>query len=172
MFPSQQHTRHVRRHRAEIHDVVGCAQGLLVMFHYDERVSQIRRYRSVSMSADCPSDAADRGLIENIEHANETRTDLGREPYTLCFSAGKRRCLSFQRKIVESDIFMKLSRAMISLRICRAISCSVSVRDNLSKNLWCLRLKEMKDQKCSRRPPLPQALPSSAACHDRARTQA
>ena len=49
----------------------------------------------------------DRGLVQNIEHAHETRADLRCQANTLCLATGKRRRGTIERQIVKSDIDQK-----------------------------------------------------------------
>ena len=47
---------------------------------------------------------ADRGLVENIEHAGEAGADLGGEPDALALATRQRARGARQRKVVEADI--------------------------------------------------------------------
>ena len=48
---------------------------------------------------------ADRGLVEDVEHANELRTDLRREPEALCLAARERRSGTVEREVADTDVF-------------------------------------------------------------------
>ena len=49
----------------------------------------------------------DRRLVQNIEHAHETRADLRCQSNTLCLATGKRRRGTVEGQIVKSDIDQK-----------------------------------------------------------------
>ena len=47
---------------------------------------------------------ADRGFIENVQHADQSRADLGRQTNPLRLAAGERRRRPAESQIIESDI--------------------------------------------------------------------
>ncbi len=47
---------------------------------------------------------ADRGLVEDVEHADESRTDLRGEPDALRFASGERCGRAVDRQVVETDV--------------------------------------------------------------------
>lgn len=53
----------------------------------------------------------DRGLIQNIEHAHETRADLRCQANTLRLATRKRRRGTIERQIVKSNIDQKNASA-------------------------------------------------------------
>ena len=47
---------------------------------------------------------ADARLVQHVEHADEARADLGREPDALPLAAGERGRLALQRQVAEADV--------------------------------------------------------------------
>ena len=47
---------------------------------------------------------ADGGLVEDIEHAHEARTDLRRKTNALRFATGKRGGRTFEREVIETHV--------------------------------------------------------------------
>jgi hypothetical protein len=47
---------------------------------------------------------SDRGLVENVEDADQARSDLGREPDALALAAGKAARGAVESEVVEADV--------------------------------------------------------------------
>ena len=76
------------RARADIHDVVRRQHGVLVVFHHDDRVPQIPQVLESPQELVVVSLVkAYTRLVQNIAHPDQPRSDLGREPDSLGFSA-------------------------------------------------------------------------------------
>ena len=77
--------------RADIDDIVGAADRILVMLDDDHRVAEIaqmdERFEQARIVALMQ---ADRGLVQHIEHAGQARADLRGEPDALAFAARQR----------------------------------------------------------------------------------
>jgi hypothetical protein len=69
---------------------------------------------------------ADRGLVEDVQHAHQARADLRRQPDALCLAARQRRRRPVEGQVVEADVEQEPDRVLISLTICRAIDSSRS----------------------------------------------
>ena len=76
---------------ADVDDMVGGIHRILVMLDDDERVAEIaemlQRRQEAVVVALMKSDAR---LIEDVEHAHESRADLRRKPYALRLAARER----------------------------------------------------------------------------------
>jgi hypothetical protein len=108
---------------ADVEDVIGLADRLLVMFDDDHRVALIaqvlqRRQQPVIVALV----QADGGLVEHVEHAGQARADLGGEPDALAFAARERAGVAAERQVFEAHIVQEPSRSRISFRMARAIS--------------------------------------------------
>ena len=97
---------------ADIDDIVGLADGILVMLDDDHRVAEIaqmdQRFEQPGIVALVQ---ADRGLVQHIEHAGEARADLRGEPDALAFAARQRARGARQVEIIEPDIDEELAAA-------------------------------------------------------------
>ena len=94
--------------RADIDDVIGGPDRVLVVLDDDHRIAQapqaperIEEPRIVALVQ------ADRRLVEHIEHAGEARADLRSEPYALALAARQRAGRARQRQIIEPDVAQK-----------------------------------------------------------------
>ena len=88
----------------EVHDVVRGADRALVVFDDDHRVAE------VAQALERPDQLgvvalvqADRGLVEDVEDADQARADLRREPDPLRLAAGERRRGAVQREVADPD---------------------------------------------------------------------
>src|SRR6202041_2668775 len=94
---------------AEIEDVVGMANGLLVMLDDQDRVAQVaQRFERDDQPHIVTLMQADRRLIEHIENPAQARTNLCCQANALAFPAGKRRRIAIQRKVAEADSIEEL----------------------------------------------------------------
>ena len=91
--------------RAEIDDVVGRADRLLVVLDDDTVLPRSRSRASVAeQRAVVALMQADRRLVEHVEHAGQVRADLRRQPDALAFAARQRRRAAPEREIADADI--------------------------------------------------------------------
>ncbi|GJD71291.1 hypothetical protein MMMDOFMJ_4246 [Methylobacterium gnaphalii] len=91
--------------RADIDDVVGLEDRILVVLDDDHRVAE------VSQALEGPEQAlvialvqADRGLVEHVEHAGQPRSDLRGEADALALTTRERAGAARQRQVFEADI--------------------------------------------------------------------
>ena len=93
------------RTRTHIDDVVGGADRILVVLHYDDSVAEVaqalERGDETVVIALMKSDG---GFVQDIQDAHEAGSDLGGEPDALRFAAGKRGCAALERQVVEPHI--------------------------------------------------------------------
>ncbi len=75
----------------DVDDVIGYPNRFFVMLDHDERVADIAEaHQCFDQLLVVPLMEADRGLVENVEDADQARPDLGGEPDPLCLSPGQR----------------------------------------------------------------------------------
>ena len=79
------------RARADVDDVVGDADGLLVVLDDDHGVAEVAQpHHRVDQALVVALVQADRRLVEHVEHADEAAADLRRQPDALRLAAGER----------------------------------------------------------------------------------
>ena len=79
------------RARADVDDVVGDADGLLVVLDDDHGVAEVAQAdQRVDEALVVALVQADRRLVEHVEHADEAAADLRRQPDALRLAAGER----------------------------------------------------------------------------------
>ena len=93
-------------------DVVGGANGVLVMLHHDDGVADVaqafegRDHLHVVLRVQ-----ADARLVEHVEHSHQARTDLGGQAYALRLAAGERAGAAIEAEIIEPDAEQQLQAA-------------------------------------------------------------
>ena len=90
--------------RAQVHDVVGSADGLLVMLHDEHCVPQVsqspqRLQQAVVVARVQP----DGGLVKHVEHPAQPRPDLRRQANALRLAAGERCRRAVETQIAQAD---------------------------------------------------------------------
>ena len=76
------------RARADINHIVGQANGVLVVLHHDHRVADIAQVlEGAQQTVVITLVQADGGLVEDIQHPNQPRTNLAGQTNTLGFTA-------------------------------------------------------------------------------------
>ena len=79
------------RARADVDDVVGDPDRLLVVLDDDHRVAEVAQaHQRVDQALVVALVQADRRLVEHVEHADEPAADLRRQPDALRLAAGER----------------------------------------------------------------------------------
>ena len=91
--------------RPHVDEPVGRAHHLLVVLDDDHGVAEI------SQPLECSDQLvvvalmeADRRLVEDVEHTDELRADLRREPKPLCLAAGQRRTRAVEVQVADTDV--------------------------------------------------------------------
>ncbi len=75
--------------RANVNQIVGGPQGVLVMLHHNQGIAKIPQALEGGQKAVVvPLVQADGGLIQDVEHPNQPGADLGRQADTLGLAAG------------------------------------------------------------------------------------
>ena len=93
------------RARANIHDPIALADGLLVVLHHEHGVPEVPEpEQGVDEAAIVSLVQPDRRLVEHVERADETGPDLGREANALCLTTGERAGRARQREVVEPHV--------------------------------------------------------------------
>ena len=97
------------RARADVDDVVGGADGLLVVLDHDDRVAQVAQ---PLQRGDEPLVVAlvqaDGGLVEHVEHADQTAADLAGQADALRLAARQGAGRAGERQVVEPDVEQEL----------------------------------------------------------------
>ncbi len=89
---------------AEVEDVVGVADGLFVVLDDEDGVAEIaQRFERMDQPLVVALVQADGGLVEHIQHAAQTGTDLRGQADALAFAAGERGGIAVEREIAEAD---------------------------------------------------------------------
>ena len=97
------------RRRAEINNIIRAAHGFFVMLDDENRVPQIpQRKQHVQEFRVVALMQADARLIKNIQHADQTRSNLRGKPDALAFAAGKRRGGAVKRQIIQPHVRHKI----------------------------------------------------------------
>ena len=101
--------------RAEVDQVVGRAHRLLVVLDDEHRVAEVAQPlerrdqpRVVALVQ------ADRRLVEDVEHADERRADLRRQPDALRLAARQRRRRAVHRQVADADV-VEEAQALLDL---------------------------------------------------------
>src|SRR5690606_37668616 len=77
--------------RTDVEDMVGGQNGILVVLDDDNRIAEIAQAaQGLEQAGIVALMQADRGLVEHIKHAGESRADLAGEPDALALAARKR----------------------------------------------------------------------------------
>ena len=104
--------------RADVDDVVGLADGVLVMLDDDHGVAEVAQVvERVEQAGIVALVQADRRLVEDVEHAGEAGADLRGEADALALAAGERAGGAGEGEVVEPDIDEECRRSRISLRM-------------------------------------------------------
>ena len=90
--------------RAEVDDVVGGLDRLLVVLDDDDRVAEVAQLEErLDQLAVVALVQADRRLVEHVEHAHQLRADLRRQADALRLAAGERGRVAVERQIADAD---------------------------------------------------------------------
>ena len=90
---------------AEVEEVVGRAHRPLVVLHHDHRVSEIAEaFEGLDELGVVALVQPDRGLVEDVEDADQAGADLRREPDPLRLAAGQRPGRARQVQVADADV--------------------------------------------------------------------
>ena len=94
----------VARAGAEVHHVVGAANGFFVVLDDEHGVAQIAQlFERGDQAVVVARVQADGRLVQHVEHAAQARADLRGQANALRFAAGKRGGGAVQAEIAEAD---------------------------------------------------------------------
>ena len=94
--------------RPEIDHVIRFTNRVLVVLHHDHRVAQVTQAsKRVEQQCVVPLVQPDARLVEDVEHAHQSRSDLRGETNALGFTARQRATGTTKREVVEADIAKK-----------------------------------------------------------------
>ncbi len=89
----------------EVHQPVGRAHRVLVVFDDDHRVAHVAQpLQRGDQAVVVAGMQADRGFVEDVEHAHQPRSDLARQANALGLAAGERRRRAIQRQVMQSHV--------------------------------------------------------------------
>jgi hypothetical protein len=84
--------------------VIGGENGVAVVLDDDHRVAEVAQaLEDTDQTRVVARMQPDRRLVEHVEHADQARADLGREPEALPFPARQRECRAVERQVAEPD---------------------------------------------------------------------
>ncbi len=90
---------------AEVDDVVGAADRVLVVLDDDHRVAEVAQpHQRVEQALVVALVQADRRLVEDVHDADEAGADLAREADALRLAARERLGAAIERQVVEADV--------------------------------------------------------------------
>ena len=93
------------RARPEVHDEIGGADRLLVVLDDEHRVAEVAQaLERVEEAAIVALVQPDRRLVQDIEHADQARSDLGGQADALPLAARQRGRGTIERQVVEADL--------------------------------------------------------------------
>ena len=91
--------------RADVHDPVGHADGLLVVLDDDERVADVAQpHERGDELGVVLLVQADGGLVEDVEHAHQAGADLRGQPDALRLAARERGAGAVEGEVVEAHV--------------------------------------------------------------------
>ena len=95
--------------RAEVDQPVGRAHRVLVVLDDDHRVAHVAEpLEGGDQAVVVARMQADRGLVEDVEHADQPGPDLAGQADPLGLAAGERRCRAVERQVVQPDVGQEL----------------------------------------------------------------
>ena len=98
--------------RAEVDDVVGRAHRVFVVLDHDHRVALVAQLgQRVEQPIVVAWMQADRGLVENVKHADQSAADLAGQANPLRLAAGERGRGAVERQILEPHVAQKAQPA-------------------------------------------------------------
>ena len=90
---------------AEVEEVIRLAHGVLVVLDHDHGIPDVTQMpERVEQTIVVALVQADARFVEDVEHAHETRANLGGEPDTLRLAAAERAALAIQSEVAQADV--------------------------------------------------------------------
>ena len=98
--------------RADVDDPVGDPDGVLVVLDDDQGVAEVLEPdQGLDQAVVVALVEADRGLVEDVEDADEAGADLGGEPDALGLAARQRAAGPVEGEVVEADVEQEAAAA-------------------------------------------------------------
>ena len=95
--------------RADVDQMMGAADGFLVMLHHHQGVALSLELRQrIEQDAVVARMQADGGFIQDVAHPAQVRAQLRRQSDALCFPARERRRGAIQRQIAQPDLLQEV----------------------------------------------------------------
>ena len=93
---------------AEVNDVIRIADRVGVVLDHEHGVAEVAQALERGQQAVVVALVqADARLVQDVEHADQARADLGGQPDALRLAAAQRAALAVEREIAEADVFQK-----------------------------------------------------------------
>jgi hypothetical protein len=112
---------------AEVDDVIGHADGVLVVFDDEHGVAEVAEadegFEEAIVVALVEADA---GFVEDVEDADQAGADLGSEADALGFAAAQGAAFAVERQVAEADLRRKPRRERISWSTSETMVCWVA----------------------------------------------
>ena len=90
---------------ADVDDPVGRADGVFVVLDHDQGVADVAEsHQGLDQPVVVALVQADRRLVEDVQHTDQTGADLGRQPDPLRLATGQRSRRTVEREVVEPDV--------------------------------------------------------------------
>ena len=94
---------------ADVDDVVGDPDGVLVVLDHDHGVAQVpEAQQGLDQLVVVPLVQPDRRLVEHVEHPDQAAADLRRQPDALGLAAGQGAGRAVEAQVVEADVEQEL----------------------------------------------------------------
>jgi hypothetical protein len=95
--------------RTQVNQIVGRANGLLIVLHHQHRVAEITKLSERGEQAPVVALVQANGrLVEHVQHPGQLRSDLRGQADPLSFSTGQRGSASAKRQVADPHVHQKL----------------------------------------------------------------
>src|SRR5690606_11738777 len=93
----------------DVHDVIGQADGVLVVLHHDHRIAQVTQVGEGAQQAFVVTLMQANGrFVEDVHDADQAGADLAGQANALGFATGQRVGAAFQCQVIKADVDQKL----------------------------------------------------------------
>ena len=105
--------------RTDIHQPVGLADGVLIVFDHDERIADVpQALQRVDEPLVVALVQADGRLVQHVEHAGQARADLGGQANALSLATRQRGGAAVEAQVGQADIDKKVQPRLDLLEHC------------------------------------------------------
>ena len=99
--------------RADVDDVVGAADGVLVVFHHHQGVALVAQFvQGIQQDLVVTRVQADGGFVQHVAHALQIGAQLRRQTDPLRLATRERGCTAIEREIAQAHFLQKLQPAL------------------------------------------------------------